>query len=134
MASMRRGRMGELGELQVAVLERLTALGEATVAAVQESFAETARPRYTTVATVLRALEGKGLVSHRRDGRTYVYAPVTPVAEVRSNIVADLIERAFKGSPAALVTALLDARSVTRADLEEVRRLIEERMADRVDG
>lgn len=123
----RKDRMAGLGELQLQVLEKLSELGEANVYQVQEAFEEGERPRYTTLATVLRSLEKKGLAEHRTEDRTYIYRAACEVSEVRRSIVSEILGRAFGGSPAAMVSALLDVDSVTDRELDEVRRMIEER-------
>ncbi len=126
MTEVRSNRITEMGELQLEVFETLAELGEATVYDVLAAFPEERRPKYTTVLTVLRALEEKGLATHRREGRTYVFAPVVSDREVRGQLLGDVMQRVFGGSPKRLMAALLDDEAVTPDVVRELRALLAE--------
>jgi BlaI family penicillinase repressor len=126
----RRDRMGDVGELQLLVLDALTELGEGTVYDVLARLGEGHRPRYTTVLTVLRALEEKGLVTHQAQGRAHLFRPTTEAAQVRQRLLGHLLTRAFGDSPQALVATLLDVDQVTPEVLRELKALIAAREAD----
>jgi BlaI family penicillinase repressor len=134
MRKMRSDRLTELGELQLQVLDALNRIGEGTVYEVLDRFAEEQRPRYTTVLTVLRSLEKKGLVSHRTEGRTYIFRPGTEARHVRSQVLRDVLERVFRGSHRELVLSLLDGSEVTPEVLAELRQLIAEKEREGADG
>jgi BlaI family penicillinase repressor len=125
----RSNRITGMGELQLDVLDKLCQLGEGTVYDVLEAFPARQRPRYTTVLTVLRNLEKKGLATHRTQHRTYVFRPTDGATEVRSRLLEDVLERVFGGSPKDLMAALLDVDAVTPEVLQELRALIAEREA-----
>jgi len=126
MTQARRNRIAEMGELQLEVFERLAELGEGTVYDLLAAFPEERRPKYTTALTVLRALEDKGLATHRRDGRTYVFAPAVSAGEVRGQVLRDVLQRVFGGSPRRLMAALLDDETVTPDVVAELRALLAE--------
>ena len=122
----RTNRLADLGELQLQVLEFLSGREEGTVYDLLEDFPPRERPRYTTVATVLKALEKKGLVAHRAHGRQYVFRAVVNVGEVKRGLVRDMLGRVFRGSPRDLVATLFDAEAVTPEIARELRALLEE--------
>jgi len=125
----RRNRITEMGELQLDVLDKLCRLGEGTVYEVLDEFPARQRPRYTTVLTVLRNLEQKGLATHRTRDRTYVFRPTDGAAEVRSRMLEDVLERVFGGSPKDLMAAFLDVDAVTPDVLRQLKALIAKREA-----
>ena len=129
----RRDRITDLGELQLQVLDILSAMPEGSVEDVLQAFPDAERPRYTTIATVLRSLERKGLATHRADGRTYIYHVTVPSDQVRQSVLGDVLMRVFRGSPRALVASLLDTAAVTPEVMDELRSLVEER-AESDDG
>ena len=129
MTPSRSNRITNIGELQLAVLDLLTHLGEGSVYDVLEQFPEKQTPRYTTVLTVLRNLEQKGLVAHKTQGRTYIFRPTQQAARVRGQVLADVLSRVFGGSPEDLLATLLDSDAVTPEVLSELRALIEDREA-----
>ncbi len=124
MAGTRSNRITGIGELQLAVLDALCELGEGNVYDVCDRFSEEQRPRYTTVLTVLRTLEQKGLVEHRTCDRTYIFRPTVDATQVRGRVLCDVLERVFGGSARDLVAALLDVDAVTPEVLSELKALI----------
>jgi predicted transcriptional regulator len=121
----RSNRITQLGELQVRVLDVLAELGEGTVYDVLDQFPEDQRPRYTTVLTVLRGLEQKGLLAHRTQDRAYVFRPTKAAANIHRQMLRDILDRVFGGSPGHLVAALLDVEAVTPEVLAEMKALID---------
>jgi predicted transcriptional regulator len=126
MGHSRSNRIAAMGELQLQVLDHLIRCGEATAYDILERFPEAERPRYTTVLTVLRALEEKGLATHRKQQRAYVYRPTDGASRVRGQLLGEVLDRAFGSSPRDLLAALLDMEAVTPEVLEELRALLAE--------
>jgi BlaI family penicillinase repressor len=82
---------------------------------------------YTTVATMLRKMEGRGLVRHQEQGRRFIYEAVVSEEEVSRHTTADLIDRLFEGSLAEAVSHLLETREVSPEELDRLERLIQDR-------
>lgn len=119
-----------LTELQLALMRVLWERSEATVVDVQEALEPERRLAQSTVATLLSRLEKKGLLSHRVEGRQYVYRPRVSEADVKRSMVgefAELADELFQGDVAALVSHLLTAQDVAAGDLARVKALIEAR-------
>jgi BlaI family penicillinase repressor len=122
--------MTDLGELQLRALEALSRVGEGTVYDILDEFPEERRPKYTTMLTVLRRMEGKGVVTHRTVDRAYVFRAAVEPRRVRGQMVRDLLDRVFVGSPKELVACLLQYGSVSPEELQELKALIAEREAE----
>jgi predicted transcriptional regulator len=116
---------GHLGKLQLAIMRVLWTHGESTVADVHRSLEPSHGLAPTTIATMLKKMEGKGVVEHRTEGRRFVYRASVTEAAVTRSMVADLKERLFDGSAAALVSHLLRSHDVDEDELVELRRQIE---------
>jgi predicted transcriptional regulator len=124
---MSNSRTYRLGDLQLRIMKALWDRAEASVSDVLEALGPAAGLAYTTVATMLRKMEGRGLVTHRSEGRRFLYrAAVSPDAVTRS-MADDMLERLFEGRLADLLSHLLSTREVSRAELRELERLIAER-------
>jgi predicted transcriptional regulator len=80
----------------------------------------------TTIATMLRKMEDKGVVTHRSEGRQYLYRPTVSEEDVRQSMVAELVERVFAGDPAALVSHLVNAHDIDEAELARLRSALDE--------
>jgi len=121
-----------LGDLQLRIMRVLWNAGPATVAEVQGRL-EGEPLAYTTVATMLRKMEDRGLVLHRQEQRRFVYQPAVSADDVTRSMAADLVDRLFAGSLADAVSHLLDTRDLSRRELDCLERLIEERR-ERIEG
>jgi len=75
----------------------------------------------TTIKTMLRKMDEKGMVRHREDGRTFVYSPNLAEAEVRLGMVNSLLDRLFGGDGSALVSHLVREGEVDPTELEELQ-------------
>jgi predicted transcriptional regulator len=80
---------------------------------------------------MMRLLEEKGVLRHRRDGQRYVYRPVVEKAQARQGALRELVRTFFDGSAEAAALALLklERGEPTDAELARLRRLLEENAA-----
>lgn len=115
-----------LGDLQHAIMKVLWQRSEATVAEVHDALYDDRSLAPTTIATMLRKMEDKGVVAHRVDGRQFVYRPTVSEPEVRTSMVSELIDRLFSGDAAALVSHLVADRAIDSDELERLRALLAE--------
>jgi predicted transcriptional regulator len=115
-----------LGDLQLRIMKVLWRLGPASVAQVQENL-DGEPLAYTTVATMLRKMEDRGLVRHREQSRRFIYRPVVSEADVTRSMADDLVDRLFEGSLADAVSHLLQSREVSADELGRLERLIQRR-------
>ena len=117
-------RAKTLGDLQLAIMRILWQRREATVAEVHRTLYEERGLAPTTIATMLVKLEKKGVVSHRLDGRRYIYRPCVEEAEIQRSMVSELTDRLFAGDVTALVSHLLSEHQTDPAELAELERQI----------
>jgi len=111
-----------LGDLQHAIMSVLWVRGEATTADVHQALLEERGLAFTTIATMLRKMEDKGIVAHRSEGRQFVYHPTVSEDQVRRSMVGELVERLFGGDPKALVAHLVSENEIDAGELDELRR------------
>jgi len=124
---MRNSRIHRLGDLQLRIMKVLWSTGEATVADVHKALADENDLAYTTVATMLRKMEARGLVRHRLDARSFVYRAAVAEEAVSRGMADHLLERLFEGSLADMVRHLLSTREVSRKEMAALEKLIAER-------
>ncbi len=113
-----------LGDLQHAIMTVLWERGEATTAAVHEALHTERGLALTTIATMLKKMEDKGVVAHRTDGRQFVYRPIVTEDEVRLSMVGELVERLFDGDAKALVAHLVSEHEIEATELAALRRRV----------
>jgi predicted transcriptional regulator len=118
-------RNSQLASLQLAIMRVLWERGEASVADVRETLESEGRElAYTTVATMLAKMEKKGQVSHRAEGKAFIYRPALGQEQVSRSMVNDLAERLFGGDVTAMVSHLLDGCELSRDELTRLKELI----------
>jgi predicted transcriptional regulator len=121
------GLAAVFGTLELRVLEALWARGaEATVRDVLDAFPSAA---YTTVMTTMERLHRKGVLERRKDGRAFLYRPVSSREEMESGIVARAVGSLLASDSAQpILSCLVD--EVSRHDerlLDELERLVREK-------
>ena len=121
---MSSGRPSSLGELQLAILRVLWERGEATASDVHAALHPERGLAPTTIATMLKKMERRRLVSHREEGRRFIYRAAVSEEEVTRSMVADLTDRLFGGKASELVSHLISEGEIDRSDLAELNRLV----------
>lgn len=106
-------------------MDALYRLEQASVSQVCEEMDDS--PGYNSVRVLLRVLENKGLVTHRKQGPRYVYRPKQPTRVARDSALHHIVETFFKGSTPRAVAALLDssASKLSDEEIEELSALID---------
>lgn len=107
------------------VMEILYRRGEATAQEVLDDLADP--PSYSAVRALLATMMEKGLISHRKDSRRYVYRPEVPEKKAKRSALKQLLSTFFEGKPENLVAALLDPKDqqLSKDEIEKIRSLIE---------
>lgn len=108
-----------LGDRELDVMGVLWTLGSGTVAEVRERLP--ADLAYTTVLTILRNLEKKGLVAHAVEGQAHRYTPQIARAAARRSALARLVDKLFHGAPEQLLVHLVEERTLSADDLRRLR-------------
>jgi predicted transcriptional regulator len=105
------------------VMSALWELGEATVSAIRDRVDPALA--YTSVSTMVRTLELKGYVSHKRgDGKTHVYFPLLAPEEAGASALGRVLDKVFGGSPIKLLAQLVEQRRPSATELARMRALL----------
>jgi len=115
-----------LGDLQLRILQALWERGECPVAQVHAALQTERKLAHTTISTMLRKMEARGLVAHREEGRAFLYRAAVAAEEVTRSVGRHFVERLFEGSMASAVSHLLQSREVSRAELEQIEQFIKQ--------
>jgi len=100
--------------------------GTASVRDVYEALRSQRKVAYTTVQTMMRVLERKGHVERRREARTDLYTATRPRQQVLGRMVREFVDRVFNGSAQPLVLHLLRDRRLSKKELQELSRLVQD--------
>jgi len=124
---MNAARTYRLGDLQLRIMKVLWERGPQSVADVHEALETEAALAYTTIATMLRKMEARGLVTHESEGRRFFYRAAIEPDVVTRSMANDVLDRLFEGRLADMLDHLLSTREISRDELRELERLIRER-------
>lgn len=115
----------DLGTRERQIMSFIYKHGEATAAEVMEGISDP--PTYSGVRAMLRILEEKGHLSHRREGARYIYMPTISPDEAGKSAMNYMVQAFFNGSADRVVSALLDLKGdeLSDADLDRLAGLIE---------
>lgn len=114
----------KLSKRERQIMDALYRLQEGSAAEVLEALESP--PSYSAVRAKLRILEEKGYVSHRHQGRRYLYRPRVSHETARDSAISHLVRTFFGGSVESAVSALLRRSEVSEADLDRLSRLLEQ--------
>ena len=117
----------QLGRVQLLIMQVLWERGRATAREITDTINASEPIAHSTVQTLLRGREDKGSVAHEAQDRTFVFYPLVQEHEYKHRATRDLVERVFGGSVGSLVAHLLNSESVSREEIDQIRKLIQQR-------
>jgi predicted transcriptional regulator len=117
-------------DAELAILRVLWTTGPGTVRDVHARLHQDRPVGYTTVLKLLQIMTDKGLVRRDESARTHVYRAAASQDHTQKQLVGDLLDRAFGGSAQKLILHALSAKKASRAELDEIRRLLDNMKGD----
>lgn len=116
-----------LTDLQQAILDYLWANGPLSAEAVREGLQRKFPLKDSSMRTLLRRLEARGLVTHRIEGKVFIYEAKHPAQQVAAGAVRHIIQRFFSGSVEQMLVGMVDEKVLSAADLERLARKVRSR-------
>jgi len=111
-------------DAELAILRVLWRRGPSTVKDVHDELDRSAPTGYTTTLKQLQIMAEKGLVTRDESQRAHLYTARLPAEQTQSQLVGDLLDRAFEGSASRLVMRALASRPASAEELAEIRQLL----------
>ncbi len=115
--------MKELTKAEEQVMQILWNKGKAFVKEIVEAYPDP-KPAYTTVSTIVRILETKGIVTYETFGKSHCYIPVLSREEYTRQTAKGLISNYFNGSLAGLVSFFAKEEKLDTRELDEIVALV----------
>lgn len=108
------------------LLQALWPLGSATAKQVHEAMLEE-KPdlAYGTVLRLMQIMHTKGILIRDESQRSHIYAPAQAQDALQTNLLKDLMQKAFAGSAKALVLAALRS-GISNKEREEIEKILKE--------
>ena len=113
----------DLTKRELDIMSVLWELGEATATEVRDRVDPNLA--YTGISSMIRTLETKGYVSHRRgEGKTHVYFPVIEREAAGESALGRVLDKIYGGSPIKLLAHLVDQNRLSDKELARMRDLL----------
>lgn len=115
-----------LTQAELRLMRVLWDRGESTVADMVSATADEGALAYTSVLTTIRVLENKGYVTHRQDGRAFLYTSSIGEQEASRSEVRHVLQRFFGNSRERLLLSLLGDQEISPEELKRLKEAIAE--------
>ena len=115
-------------DAELSILNVLWERGPSTVRDVHDLLGGT--QGYTTVLKLMQIMTEKGLVVRDESQRAHVYEARHSEQRTQRQLLTDLAERAFGGSPARLVMQALSGKNATADEIQAIRQLLDQLEGD----
>lgn len=112
-------------ELELEILKVLWRRGPLPVRDVRDALAPVRKLAHTSVMTVMNIMVAKGYLARRKGPGSYVYRPRIGKKATTRRMLGDLVDRAFDGSPAAVMINLLESADLDGEEIEKLRELLD---------
>jgi predicted transcriptional regulator len=119
-------KVPEISEAESVVMQVIWRKSAATTEDVIVALASREAWQAATVKTLLNRLLKKGAVDARKEGRRYVYLPVLTREQWLATESRGFLDRLFDGRIAPLVSHFSKQRRLSKKDIEELKRLVQE--------
>ncbi len=115
-----------LTQRELDIMSVLWELGEATATEVRDRVDPDLA--YTSISSMIRMLELKGYVSHRRgEGKTHVYFPVIDAEKAGASALGRVLNKIYGGSPIKLLAHLMEQKKLSEKEIARMRELLKKR-------
>ncbi len=112
-------------ESELEILQILWQKGEATVREVNDQLNDQREVGYTTTLKLMQIMLEKGILTRVADARSHVYKAAIAEHETQSILLNKFVDSTFRGSAMKLVMQALGNHQATKAELDELKKLIE---------
>jgi BlaI family transcriptional regulator, penicillinase repressor len=102
------------------ILKVLWELGPSSVRDVCRKMCPNNELAFNTVQTLLRIMDEKGLVSHRSEGRTFIYSPCYS----RQQAASRFLDRVFDGAMDQLVLSMISTANPNPEELKQIEKIV----------
>lgn len=113
-----------LTDAELRLMKILWRRGESAVTDLVAALPDDEPLAYNSVLTTIRILEHKGFVTHRQEGRAFVYRPCVAEQEAGRTEVRNVLSRFFGNSREQLVLSLLGDQEISAEELDHLKNAI----------
>jgi predicted transcriptional regulator len=115
-----------LTEAELRLMKILWERGESSVSDLAATLPPKQALAYTSILTTIKILENKGYVTHRKEGRAFLYTPLIEEDEASNTAVRHILKRFFNNSREQLLVSVLGDGDISPEELKRLKQRIAE--------
>ncbi len=116
-------------ELELQILKILWEQSPLLVREIRKLLADTGRDiAHTSVITTLNTMVDKKTLKRTKQGKAFLYTPRVKREQVSQQMLGDVVDRVFDGSPTAVMLSLFGCADIDNDELKELRKMINQKM------
>ena len=123
---MPRPRSPQPTEVEMQILRILWDLGPSPVREIHKRLEADKGTNYSTTVKMLAVMLDKGLVKRDEQAQPHIYKPGISRKNAGRQMIGEIVEKVYEGSAMSLVLQALSSSQATKAERDEVRRLLDE--------
>ena len=113
-------------ESELSILQVIWNNGPSSVREINDELNKDKEVGYTTTLKLLQIMTEKGLATRIKDGRNHIYSSAVERNVAQQQFLDKLLNGVFGGSAKNLVMQALGNHKASKAELEEIKKYIEE--------
>ena len=122
-----RSETPRISDAEWTVMRVVWALKTTTAKEVVETLASETAWKLQTVQTLMSRLVLKGVLAADKSAREHTFTPLLTEQECRQDVSRSFLARVFDGEIAPFLACLLERKKLTRREIAELRRILEEK-------
>lgn len=119
-------KLVRIDNLQLAIMKVIWANDGVTVLDIKEKLVWNKELAATTIGTVLKRLEEKEVIGHRKEGRQFIFFARKSQDEIKTQATHKLLREWFKGDSFLLVNHLLEETELKPGEIEKIQSLLDQ--------
>jgi predicted transcriptional regulator len=116
-----------LTEVELQLMNAIWGLGDCTVKDVQQEISKSRELAYTSVATIMKILEQKGILKSVKNDKAHLYSSLISKTEYETSSLRHLAENLFEGNPTSMVMRLLSDANLSKEELSSIQKILDQR-------
>ena len=117
-----------LTEVELQLMNIIWSLKECTVKDVQTEISKDRELAYTSVATIMKILESKGILKSSKNDKAHIYTSRISKEYYEKHSLEHLAENLFQGDSSMMVMRLLDNSNFSQKDLQAIKEVLQSRI------
>jgi predicted transcriptional regulator len=122
---MARKKTPTLTDGEMKIMKIIWQLGEASVSDVVKRQDNKNKIAYNTILTMMRIMERKGYISHKKKGKAHIFMPTISTSQARIKAIKHMVDSFFNGSPELLVQSLVENKNISIDDIDRIKKMID---------